>query len=68
MLEMFIHLSDLRLGICLGLFNLPLETLDQWCTNLRPSVMRSTLGENAIDRMLDEERARVLRELTASIP
>ena len=66
--EMMMRLSDLRLGVSLGLFDLPLDELDQLNMSLRPASMRNALGEQITDRMLDEERARALREFTASIP
>lgn len=63
--EMALRLSDLRLGVCMGLFELPLVRIDQIERALRPCGLRLRYGETEIEAQ-NFVRARILRHFMLS--
>ena len=64
--EMIQRLSDLRLGVCLGLFEGSLTRIDQLDRTLRPCGLKIRCGQ-ASEQALNAERADALRAYMASL-
>lgn len=63
--EMTMRLSDLRLAVCIGLFDFPLTRIDQTDRALRPCGLRLRTGETEIEAQ-NYARARILRHFVLS--
>lgn len=63
--EMTLRLSDLRLGVCMGLFDQSLTRIDQTDRALRPCGLRLRTGETEIEAQ-NYARARILRHFVLS--
>lgn len=63
--EMALRLSDLRLAVCMGLFDFPLARIDQIERALRPCGLRLRYGETETEAQ-NYVRARILRHFMLS--